>query len=173
MRQLLILVILILFSSNSYSQKENALIQDGLEKQEEGNLKGAIISYSKAIEINPKNFWVYSFRGSAKFDLNDFIGAILDYSKSISLNPTRTGCSDKGEIYSNRGLTKASLKDYRGALIDFSKAIELDNKNGQYYYNRGFSKRSLKNINGACLDWSKSGELGLSNAYNAIKDYCN
>jgi len=41
------------------------------------------------------------------------------------------------------------------------------------YDNRGYAKYSLGDKDGACLDWSKAGELGYSDAYDAIKKYCN
>jgi hypothetical protein len=57
-------------------------------------------------------------------------------------------------------------------MADFDKAIELNPANGLAYYNRGLTKIRSGQKDSGCLDLSKAGELGYSEAYEAIKVYC-
>ena len=59
----------------------------GVEKYEAGNYQGAIVDYTKAIEINPQYAGVYSNRGVANLILEDYQGAIDDYTKPLTINP--------------------------------------------------------------------------------------
>ena len=61
-------------------------IKNGNRKYAKGDYYGAIIDYSRAIEINPKNYNAYYNRGLAKHSLKDFDGAIDDYTKAIKYN---------------------------------------------------------------------------------------
>ena len=129
--------------------------------------RGAIQDYSKAIEINPNYGDAYTNRGMTNNMLKDYQGAIQDYNKAIEIN------YDDDRAYCGRGMTKYDLEDYQGAIQDYNKAIEIDLNFAMAYDNRGYAKYSLGDKDGACLDWSKAGELGYSDAYDAIKKYCN
>ena len=61
----------------SVPQRVNAESADfyfnqGVDKFEFGDFSGAISDFNKAIEINPKDFEVYSIRGIAKKNLEDY-----------------------------------------------------------------------------------------------------
>ena len=77
------------------------------------------------------------------------------------------------ETYNNRGIAKVSLQDYSGAISDYNKAIEINPKYAYVYYARGLAKINLGQKDSGCLDLSKAGKLGCSQAYEAIKDFCN
>jgi tetratricopeptide (TPR) repeat protein len=83
------------------------------------NYKGAIIDYTKAIEINPNNTKVYYNRGFLKVKLKDNYGAISDFTKAIEIN------HNYGRAYGNRGIAKENIGDLKGACSDWKKAIEL------------------------------------------------
>jgi tetratricopeptide (TPR) repeat protein len=69
------------------NHKEEDYYKAGLAKYESEDYKGAIVDYTKAIEINPDNAETYYNRGLAKDDLEDYKAAIADYTKAIDLNP--------------------------------------------------------------------------------------
>ncbi len=66
---------------------DNQYFNQGVEKIDEGNYRGAIDDWSKAIEINPQDADAYYNRDIAKTNLGDYQGAIDDYTKAIEINP--------------------------------------------------------------------------------------
>jgi len=130
------------------------------------NVFEAIISYSKALKIKPKEKTsanAYSGRGLAKQYLGDYTGAIEDYNKAIEIDP-----ENGGTYYMSRGLAKQDLQDYTGAIENYDKAIELDPKNDFAYYNRGLAKQSLRDKIEA-EGYHATADLGYHTG--AIEDY--
>jgi tetratricopeptide (TPR) repeat protein len=171
------------------------------EKSENGDENGAIVDYTKAIELAPNNADAYNNRGVSKRNLKDHNGAIVDYTKAIEKKPdyanayNNMGVSkvdlkdypaaiadytkaieldpDYANAYNNRGASKGDLKDYQAAIADYTKAIELDPDYADAYVNRGVSKENLGDLNGACKDWKKAASLGEEEAAKWVRDDCN
>ena len=78
-------LVLLLQKLNVYSQTFDELMTIGDEKYGKKDYKGAIISISKAIELNPKNSVSYMNRGVCKSDLGDKKGACIDLNKALDL----------------------------------------------------------------------------------------
>jgi tetratricopeptide (TPR) repeat protein len=110
------------------------LIQ-GLEKQNEGDLKGAIADYDQAIRLNPDFAHAYYKRGNARFKVGDKREAIADYDQVIKLEPDYAG------PYNNRGNARYALGDKQGAIKDLQKAIELTRQQGDTERLQKASKR--------------------------------
>ena len=106
------------------AQAESAefYVERGNTKYRAGNFSGAIVDYSKAIEINLKGAKAYTNRGVSKDELNDYYGAISDYNKAIEIN------SKNDYAYNNRGRLKYLLGDNKGACKDTKKAASLGNE---------------------------------------------
>jgi tetratricopeptide (TPR) repeat protein len=137
-------------NSNSVLNKsQNAIefYQRGIEKDANSDYEGAIIEFTKAIEIDNQYIEAYRARSSARIWINDYEGIVNDYTKIIELN------SEDSDAYESRGRAKAGLKDYIGAIEDFNKAIELD-KESKVYSSRGRMKKNLLDYNGALLDYN-------------------
>ena len=66
------------------------------EMGESGNHKGAILNFTKVIELEPNNHIAYMNRGWNKAQLGDYYAAISDYNKSIKIE------SNYALAYSNR-----------------------------------------------------------------------
>ena len=144
------------------------------EKLKKGDYYGAILDFTKSIEINPNNASAYNNRGVAKSDLKDYYGAIVDFTKSIEINP------NDAKAHYNRGISKKRSKDYNGAISDYTKAIEINPNNASAYINRGAAKNVLKYYNGAISDYNKAIEINPNDATayynrgivkNVLKDY--
>ena len=130
----------------------------GHAKGNEGNYKGAIAAYNKAIELNPDLVDVYINRGTAKGALGDFEGAIEDFNTAIRLNP------EDVSAYNNRGNAKKALGNTKEAIADYNTAIQLDPENIRAYYNRGITKEDLENYNGAIEDYDMAIQLNPEDA---------
>ena len=81
---------------------------------------GAIIDFTKAIDLDPNYAAVYYNRGVTKGVLEDYNGAIADYTKAIELDLNYNLL-----VYVNRGLAKKLLGDMSGACADWKKAVYM------------------------------------------------
>jgi tetratricopeptide (TPR) repeat protein len=138
---------------NAGSSEVRDYLQSGDEKFGQGDNKGAIEDYTKAIESDPKYAEAYCNRGAAKYKLGDYKGAVEDCNKAIEFN-------QKFAIaYYNRGSAEDGLGDYKGSIKDYNKAIELNPKYTEAYSNRGFAKLGSGDNAGAIEDYNKVLEL--------------
>ena len=158
----------------------------GYNKLQSNDYYGAISDYTKAIEIDPIDYYAYQNRGIAKFYLRDLNGAISDCTKAIEIDPNKAdGYTIRGDakfwlqdfvgaindyykaieidptkyIYKMIGQAKYYSGDYYGAISDFTKAIEIDPKSDYAYNKRGDAKHSLKDYYGAISDYTKAIEI--------------
>ncbi len=134
----------------NYSQ---AYFNYGLSKQQRRDFDGALVDYSKTIELDPDFFNYYVCRGTVKEEKGDRTGAIGDYDKAIELNP------NFALSYYNRGHAKFNNGDLDGALADYSKSIELYPTNADAFLNRGLLKHTMGDMAGSLADFNKAIEL--------------
>jgi TonB family protein len=88
-----------------------------------GSLDLAVIDYSKAIELNPKDVSSYFSRARAYSSKKEFKLAAADYDKTIELNPKdSTAYFSRGESYEKMGNSQKAIGDYQ-------KAVDLDANN--------------------------------------------
>lgn len=112
-------------------------------------------------ETSNSHSFTYSFRGSLKYLLEDFIGSIADCNQAIKLD------SKNSSAFTNRGDAKMKLGDLRGAILDYSEAIELEKNNAPHYYSfyqRAHAKDKLGDFRGAIFDYSKALAISPNNA---------
>ena len=83
------------------------------------NMEGAIVDYTKAIEIDPNYVPAYRDRAIAKGKLKDHSGVVEDFTRAIEIDP------NYATAYFNRGVSKFYLGDMIGACKDPRKAQEL------------------------------------------------
>jgi tetratricopeptide (TPR) repeat protein len=188
MKVRLLLLGMLCFGFNSYGQVGNDYYKLGKLNAENKDFKGAIINFTKAIEIEdhknyPQALAIYLLeRGNSKERLNDFRGAISDLTSSIdylkvyiltSSNPNENTINVMRIIYTSRAYAKLGMEDLDGALLDVNEALELSPRSGELFKLRGEIKILLGQKDSACLDFSRAGELGADGAYERINGNCN
>ncbi len=159
-------------------QKVSAIINQGNEKFNKENYQGAIVDYTIAILLDPKNADAYCNRGKAIYNLSnkidDFKVAIDDCTKSIENNPKLI------DAYIIRGDSKRHIGDNQGAISDATIAIELDPKNADAYRVRCGAKIDTGDYQGAISDATIAIGLDPKNIFsyhnrgvakNSIGDY--
>jgi 1-deoxy-D-xylulose-5-phosphate reductoisomerase len=125
----------------------------GKEKANQKNYKGAIEEFNQALRINPNYENSYVSRGFCRFSLGDTQGAIQDYNQAIRLNPSHA------KAYYNRGLARRKLEDKQGAIQDYSEAIQLNPHHGKAYNNRGLIRAVLGDKQAAAEDLQKAADI--------------
>jgi Tfp pilus assembly protein PilF len=127
----------LLFSQEvTVSEKDiqaNNFYNEGCKKAQQGDLKGAITEYNKAIAFKPDFKSALHNRAIAKYKSQDAQAAMADLDKVLSIAP------DRVESYILRGIIKSKQKNFTGAIEDFDMAIFLKKK-----MNRRISKRGLR-----------------------------
>ena len=152
--------------------------QRGWHKDDDGDYRGAILEFTKAIEINPNLKQAYSRRGIAKISLKDYQGAIIDLNKAIELDPNYS------EALRFRSQAKHNLKDYYGAISDLNKLIKESPDAVIYLPRRALAKYEIGDYEGAVKDCynliKRPGDSGWYNrlarvtrakAYEKLKKY--
>lgn len=109
---LLILLIPILSCSNSAQD----YIEKGYEHIVDGDYKGALKDFNKALELDPRSVEAYNNRGIVLGILGDHYRAIQDFNMAIDLSPTDS------EAYKSRGISKLYLQQKESGCLDLAKA---------------------------------------------------
>lgn len=139
-----------------------------------GDYEKAVLDYTEAIRLDPRDAKAYINRGKALNDLSRYQEALVDLNKAIQLDP------QYATAYNNRGIVYDDLKQYQQAIADFTKAIQLDPQLAAAYYNRGIAYDNLKQHIQAIADYDKSISLdpqyadayyNRGSAYYDLKQY--
>lgn len=156
----------------------------------------AVNTFSRAIEQNPTNAFLYLTRATTRAEMIDFISSIngnygriaiengpenrlhnndtrtYDYNEAIAdLNKAAKLQPSLSYIYYNRAGLLALSGDLPEAFEDYTRAIELDPTLAEAYFNRGIVQIMMKDTRKGCLDLSKAGELGIREAYSVLVRY--
>ena len=104
----------------------------GACKAAQDDIQGALISYNKAIEINPSYFDAYFNLGNTYQQLNQLDKSIDSYKKSINLNPKSP------EAYNNLGNIYHQLSMTDEAMIQFQNAVKYGPNLAEAHFNFAF-----------------------------------
>ncbi len=156
----ILLALVVAFTISANSQTATTYYKSGWDKLYlDDNERGAIVDFTKAIELDPKYVLAYLARGDAKSFLLDYRGAISDYSKTIELDSKQpTAYYGRGKAIYIRNSGK-EIEDFEEVLDDMDKAILLDPKYVQAYLWRGKTKYELSDTLGAIKDHNKTIQL--------------
>jgi lipoprotein NlpI len=138
---------------NAATTRAKSFLESGNARVAQGDYLGAIVDFSSALELEPKNPVLYAARGNAKTNLGELDEAISDFSRAIEIDPARR------VPYINRGVAKVDKGDLNGAIADYSKAIDLDPKNITAYRNRGCARQQKGDLDGARADYQQAIQL--------------
>ena len=123
--------------------------------------KGAIYSFSEAIQLKPEYIDAYDGRAEVKFTTEDFYGAISDKYRAIELDEDNM---ENARRYYFVAFMKINLKDINGGIGDLEKALQIvPHKETQYMaelhmiIGRGYAE--LENISEAKNNFLKSIEI--------------
>jgi tetratricopeptide (TPR) repeat protein len=88
-----------------------------------GQHQEAFLVYTRGINVNPKEMYLYSNRGNLLLSLGKFDHAIQDFTTALQLSKDDT---TKLTSYTNRAAAKISKRDFNGAYDDLMSAYKID-----------------------------------------------
>ncbi|MFI3267830.1 MAG: tetratricopeptide repeat protein [Rikenellaceae bacterium] len=181
------------------AEAKNATWEDyfslGIVQAELQQYSKAIESYTKALELNPTNAFIYINRATVRAEMIDFVSklssksdkmvidaspekvlraakqeynyqeAIDDVKAAIRLNP------NIAQFFYNLGNLLSLEGEQVEAIEIYSRAIELNPTIGELYFNRGMIQLHVKDTQKGYLDISKSGELGIDGVYKILERF--
>lgn len=159
-----VIVVAMLLSLTVHSAEAGealAPLELGQQALSKGDWGEALIQFSKAAGIEPKQAVAYYGRAYTFTMKGSLDEAIADYTKVISLDPR---CSN---AYYGRGWVYARIGNVEQAIADYSKAISLDPSSTNAYCARGLAYSSERQTKKAIADFTLAIRLNptLSEAF--------
>ena len=123
----------------------------GLHFLNECDYNSAINAFTKAIELESENAYIYDLRGIAYASIQEYDKSIADFNRAIEIDGLLS------PAYNNRALSYWALDMIEEALADINKAIELIRGNDEsqkavYYSNSGLIQNTKGNFQYAIFD---------------------
>jgi tetratricopeptide (TPR) repeat protein len=128
---LTIIISVAIFTTTLIHAQEKTSVEDLLkqaaEKQQNGDVDGAIALYNQVISIDPENYVAYHNLGIAYIIQKKWDAALEALIHAQLIDPT------KGEDSYLAGFVYMNMKDFERAIVKFKRAIQL-NYNGPDVY---------------------------------------
>ncbi len=118
----------------------------------------AIVAYSKAITLDPKNQQAYYDRGLAYARQGDPDDAIVDYSAAIGLG------DNDADLFYHRAEAYYRKSDYDDAIKDYTQAIARNTKSAVYYAGLGLAYYGKSDYDDAILNYNLALQLAPQSA---------
>ena len=118
-----------------------------------GRDEEALVSYDKAIEIQPDYCFAWEIRGLVLFALRRFEEALASENKAIEIEPNNS------LAWTNRGTALFFLGRFEQALASHDKAIEIESDNSLAWSNRGITLNNLGRFEQALASYDKAIEI--------------
>jgi tetratricopeptide (TPR) repeat protein len=116
---LCLVLISVMLHSQSQPKSAEAILEEGITLQEEGDYAGAIALFNKCIYLYPTQAEAYAFRAACKEQLHQLSSALTDYTISLELLPNQY------EVLLKRGALLFRLELYEKSREDFLKLLTL------------------------------------------------
>jgi tetratricopeptide (TPR) repeat protein len=112
-------IALFLMSPGVWAAEEDAF-DNGLKLIGQQRYEEAVQAFSTAIEIIPRDYQAYNYRGVAWALMDKYDKALADYNKALEIRPRYA------EAYNNRGFARTQNGDLGNALNDYARALEIN-----------------------------------------------
>lgn len=165
MRQILTFFIFTV-AINAFGQSAQEYLDNGIEKHNNQDYKGALKEYNKAIKADDKLTAAYFNRGSIKLATYDFKGAISDFNKTIELD------NNFIKAYYSRATVYVSQEKYKEAMPDLNTVIEMNETFPNALTLRGQIHFALKDKEACCKDFQRAKEIGDPAADKYLEKFC-
>lgn len=138
------------YNETAQALAANEWLREGIGLFVDGDLKGALMALTNAINLEPKKANHYHVRGFVYSRAERYSEALADYNIAIQLEPTY------GSHYNSRGMLLSQIGNFKDAIRDYDAAIKLDPTKAIYYHNRAGSYAKLGDDTKAISDYMKA-----------------
>jgi tetratricopeptide (TPR) repeat protein len=134
-----------------------------MRESDNDDFRGALKDFNRAIQLNPKNAWVYLWRSSVRYRLGDRKGALADETKAVQLEST-------AQTFNHRAILRKGRGDTAGAIQDWTAAIALSPDDPLNYQNRAEVYENTKYYSAALADIEQLRRIKQKNPDNVYPD---
>ena len=110
-------------SAAALTPSVEAYFNIAVSQEKINNIKAAMRSYDKAIELDEKFALSWFNRGLLKIQQGDYKGAIADFKKVLEIEPVTA------DAHNEIGIAYFKMKKYQDAYKEFKRANEINDKN--------------------------------------------
>ncbi len=154
MKKIIFLIFLTIFICNfAFAQSKVDFFEAGVEFLMLEKYQEAVDNFTRFIEIDPNNAYVYKNRGIALMKLKEYGSAIKDFEKTKAIAPHLSG------IHSNLGVAWYCKKEYEKAIENYSTELNRTPKESFLFFNRALCYAELDQNEKALEDLSQALEL--------------
>lgn len=136
--------------NDTQATRADLLCQYGLLHDSDQQYAQALVSYEKALEMQPTNEKVWTNRGNALMELGRYEDAIASYDKALAIN------QDSAIAWNNRGAALENLKRYEDAIASFDRTVTIKPDSYQGWSNRGNALRNLERYEDAITSYDRA-----------------
>lgn len=116
-----------------------------------GEYDSAIACFTRGIELNNENKYLYKYRADCYAQKSNTIKALNDYETAITL------CSSFLQAYLERAMYfQYTLKDYKRAIDDYNMVLKINPEHDYVYTEKASCRISLNDKEGAIQELSNS-----------------
>lgn len=145
----------------------NYFFEIGKKEFEASHFPPAIEAFDKVLKTDPKFTEAYFYRGSARFQGNDFPGAVQDLTEYLNSEP---GSPKRNDILFARGSAHAKLGKADEAIQDLDEVFAKTPRDdvrailGKLYFDRGTSRLVAGKVDDAVTDFESATKISPDNA---------
>lgn len=144
-------------TNHSLDQSSIELIEGwfnlGLKQVSGGEFDKAIVSWEKALKINPHLSEAWHNRGSALGRLGKYQEAVVSFQKALSIDP------NNHQAWNDRAHALYQLQNWAAAADSWNNALKITPGNHLFWYNRGCALEQLENWSESIASYEKSLEI--------------
>ena len=131
----------------------NKALAEAKKSFEKGDYDKAIIDFTEALKIDPKDYRIYFGRGYSWQVKREHEKAIDDFSEALKINPKDS------QSFFYRGYSWHAMKEYDKAIADYNESLRLKPNNSQVYAGRGYSRIAKGEYDKAIADYNEALKL--------------
>jgi tetratricopeptide (TPR) repeat protein len=125
----------------------------GLKQASAGEFSSAIVSWEKALELNPNLSEAWHNRGSALGRLGKYREAVESFEQALAIAP------NNDRAWNDRAHALYQLQMWQDAVTSWDRAIAIAAGNHLFWYNRGCALEQLKKLEESILSYEKALEI--------------